>query len=40
MFEEKEGVDDGQQRAVALFALSEVIRKELFVGANPTNGKK
>jgi len=40
MIEEKERVDDRQQGAVALSAWSEVNRKELFVGASPTNGRK
>jgi len=40
MIEEKDRADDGQQGAVALFAWSEVNRKELFVGASATNGRK
>jgi len=40
MIEEKERADDGQQGAVALFAWSGVNKKELFVGASLTFGRK
>jgi hypothetical protein len=40
MIEEKERVDDGQQRSCGPFRTEESEQEKLFVGAGPNTGKK